>query len=142
MSTMITDKKLGSNRYAKYEVQPEQLCWNCKRCTNPDGLYCPWAAESKPVDGWTATKGREYFRSQSEQKTSIGFTYLIMDCPLFVKDQEFSTYLDALKHISEILGINLSTVRCTPSRYFKKYEAKTGEGLPFWVKNHSQERNM
>lgn len=140
---MSKEIRQGANGKKKYNIQPDQLCWNCKRCTNPDGLECPWAAEGKPVEGWTATPGREYFHEYAADPTkmkSMGITYSISACPLYVKDKPFETYTEAMEYVAKGLGIGVKTV-CSKMKYYtKKFEIATGEKLPVWVKKHAEER--
>ena len=56
--------------------QVQTLCWDCKNSTKPH--ICPWARDFTPVNGWNA------------KETHIGGayqydSYLVMDCPLFVR---------------------------------------------------------
>ena len=137
------ETRVGANGKKKYNIQPDQLCWNCKRCTNPDRLPCPWAADGVPVEGWVATPGREYFHTYSYDGTkskSMGITYSISECPLFIKDKPFETYPEAVEYISEKVGVCSRTVLSNIEYYIKKFELVTGEKLPFWVKAHARER--
>lgn len=125
----------------------DQLCWNCKRCTNPSGLECPWAEKGVPVEGWTAAQGREYYMYNIEGKKvgCIGTTYLIKECPLYVKDKPYDSYNEALKHIAETLGLNPRTLSGGDpqiSKCIKRYEALTGETVPYWIKHHAKERKL
>lgn len=137
------ETRVGANGKKQYNIQPDQLCWNCKRCTNPDKLPCPWAADGVPVEGWVATPGREYFHTYSYDGTkskSMGITYSISECPLFIKDKPFETYPEAVEYISEKVGVCSRTVLSNIEYYIKKFELVTGEKLPFWVKAHARER--
>ena len=125
----------------------DQLCWNCKRCTNPTGLECPWAEKGVPVEGWTAAQGREYYKYDTEGKRvgCLGTTYIVKECPLYVKDKPYGTYNEALQHIAETLGLSIRTVAAGGSRTskcIKRYEKLTGERVPSWVKNHTKERKL
>lgn len=129
----------------KHSKQLDQLCWSCKRCTNPEGYECPWAADGIPVEGWTATSGREYFSEKSVitgRRKSIGRSYEITECPLFVKDKPFSTYIEALNYIAKKLGVKLETVHGKSVKYIKRFEKQFNEELPEWVKFHSKEREL
>ena len=62
----ITEKKTKKAKRSKptntvYNPRSEQLCWNCKRCTNPDNLSCSSSSDGIPVEGWTAAPGRTYY---------------------------------------------------------------------------------
>ena len=123
----------------------DQLCWNCKRCTNPAGLECPWAAKGVPVEGWTSAQGREYYKYDLNGKRSdyIGPTYLIKDCPLYIRDKAYGTYAEALNHISDVLGIKPTTIGSSKTlAYIEKYERITGEKVPDWIKYHNVERKL
>ena len=125
----------------------DQLCWNCKRCTNPTGLECPWAGKGVPVEGWTAAQGREYYKYNIEGKKvgCLGTTYIVKECPLYVKDKPYGTYSEALQHIAETLGLSPKTVAAggsQTSRYVERYEELTGERIPNWIKNHTKERKL
>lgn len=58
----------------------KQLCWDCAKATNSG---CSWSDDFTPVEGWTARKleGRVYHGGQT-----IDETYLILDCPEFVRN--------------------------------------------------------
>lgn len=129
----------------KPKEEESQLCWNCKRCTNPDGLRCPWAENGALVEGWVATQGREYYKYDVNGKKTecIGNTYFVTECPLYIKDKQYGTYKEALKHISEVLEIKYTTIGSNKTLdYIKKYEKLTGEKVPYWIKYHTIERKI
>lgn len=127
-------QKMKSNGRAEYTVEPEQLCWNCKRCTNLDNLPCPWAENFTPVEGWTATPGRQYFDYlQGGGKEFDSQTYAITACPLFIQDKPFSTLREGFQYVSDALDLQFNTVRNKPIFYFKKYEEEFGKKLPYWL---------
>lgn len=128
--------------HKKYNTQPDQLCWNCKRCTNPDNLSCPWSSDGIPVEGWTATAGRTYYSEKSPvtgKRVCIGVSYAITECPLFIQDKPFSTYGEALRYIADKLDLNLSTVQHNAIKYIKRFEKKFSKKIPDWVKEHHKE---
>ena len=128
--------------HKKYNTQPDQLCWNCKRCTNPDNLSCPWSSDGIPVEGWTATAGRTYYSEKSPvtgKRVCIGVSYAITECPLFIQDKPFSTYSEALRYIADKLDLNLSTVQHNAIKYIKRFEKKFSKKIPDWVKEHHKE---
>ena len=136
---MENQRKQKSNGRKKYDIQPDQLCWNCKRCTNPDNLPCPWAADGTPIDGWTATPGRKiHHYNANGERTFVSQSYAIEACPLFVKDREIASYPEALEHIAKALGRSIRTIQGKPRNYVAKYEATIGP-LPAWVKEHAEE---
>ena len=53
------------------------LCWDCEKAV---GL-CPWSAELKPVEGWTATPTRKKLRKDLEFES-----FIVYDCPEFKRD--------------------------------------------------------
>lgn len=128
--------------HKKYNTQPDQLCWNCKRCTNPDNLSCPWSSDGIPVEGWTATAGRTYYSEKSPvtgKRVCIGVSCAITECPLFIQDKPFSTYGEALRYIADKLDLNLSTVQHNAIKYIKRFEKKFSKKIPDWVKEHHKE---
>ena len=128
--------------HKKYNTQPDQLCWNCKRCTNPDNLSCPWSSDGIPVEGWTATAGRTYYSEKSPvtgKRVCIGVSYAITECPLFIQDKPFSTYSEALIYIADKLGLSLTTVQHNAIKYIKRFEKKFSKKIPDWVKEHHKE---
>lgn len=128
--------------HKKYNTQPDQLCWNCKRCTNPDNLSCSWSSDGIPVEGWTATAGRTYYSEKSPvtgKRVCIGVSYAITECPLFIQDKPFSTYGEALRYIADKLDLNLSTVQHNAIKYIKRFEKKFSKKIPDWVKEHHKE---
>ena len=128
--------------HKKYNTQPDQLCWNCKRCTNPDNLSCSWSRDGIPVEGWTATAGRTYYSEKSPvtgKRVCIGVSYAITECPLFIQDKPFSTYGEALRYIADKLDLNLSTVQHNAIKYIKRFEKKFSKKIPDWVKEHHKE---
>lgn len=128
--------------HKKYNTQPDQLCWNCKRCTNPDNLSCSWSSDGVPVEGWTATAGRTYYSEKSPvtgKRVCIGVSYAITECPLFIQDKPFSTYGEALRYIADKLDLNLSTVQHNAIKYIKRFEKKFSKKIPDWVKEHHKE---
>ena len=128
-----------------HKTQPDQLCWNCKRCTNPEDLPCPWAADGTPVDGWVAEQGIEYFHDckiAGEPKKSMGTTYVITQCPLYIKDKPFDTYYEAVLYIADKLDLAAQTVYYNPAKYAKRLYALTGEKIPDWIVNHTEERKL
>lgn len=128
--------------HKKYNTQPDQLCWNCKRCTNPDNLSCSWSSDGIPVEGWTATAGRTYYSEKSPvtgKRVCIGVSYSITECPLFIQDKPFSTYGEALRYIADKLDLNLSTVQHNAIKYIKRFEKKFSKKIPDWVKEHHKE---
>ncbi len=136
---------MTENKHRGGATQPDQLCWNCKRCTNPDNLTCSWAEKGIPVDGWTAAQGREYFSEKNlitGERKSIGRSYVISECPLFIKDKPFATYAEALDYIAKKLGVKSETVYGKSVKYIKRFEKQFGEKLPKWVKNHAKEREL
>lgn len=120
----------------------EQLCWNCKRSTNPEGLRCPWADKGEPVEGWTAAQGRACYKydTYGNKVGEFGFSYDIMVCPLFVKDKIFDDYAKAIPIIANELGISIASIK-GPKRqaYFDEYEKKTGVKVPYFVRYHNKE---
>ena len=56
--------------------QPQTLCWDCKNANKPH--ICPWFRDYTPVEGWNAKK--TYIGGVSQYDS-----YLVMDCPLFVR---------------------------------------------------------
>ena len=128
--------------HKKYNTQPDQLCWNCKRCTNPDNLSCSWSSDGIPVEGWTAAPGRTYYSEKSPvtgRRVCIGVSYAITECPLFIQDKPFSTYGEALRYIADKLDLNLSTVQHNAIKYIKRFEKKFSKKIPDWVKEHHKE---
>lgn len=53
------------------------LCWDC---ANAIGKCC-WSQKFKPVKGWIARQV-----PYKEQGFKEGFTYMVDQCPLFVRD--------------------------------------------------------
>lgn len=128
--------------HKKYNTQPDQLCWNCKRCTNPDNLSCPWSSDGIPVEGWTATAGRTYYSEKSPvtgKRVCIGESYAITECPLFIQDKLFTTYGEALIYIADKLGLSLGTVQHNATKYINRFEKKFSKKIPNWVKEHHEE---
>ena len=128
--------------HKKYNTQPDQLCWNCKRCTNPDNLSCPWSSDGIPVEGWTATAGRTYYSEKSPvtgKRVCIGVSYAITECPLFIQDKPFSTYSEALIDIADKLGLSLTTGQHNAIKYINRFEKKFSKKIPDWVKEHHKE---
>lgn len=126
----------------KHNTQSDQLCWNCKRCTNPDSFSCPWASDGIPVEGWTAAEGRTYYSEKSPvtgKRVRIGMSYSITECPLFIRDKPFSTYREALVYIADNLGLKLTTVKHNVIKYIKRFEKKFSKKIPNWVKEHYEE---
>ena len=116
----------------------EQLCWNCKRCTNSSGLTCSWAESGIPVEGWTATEGREYYKysDKGEKLASIGTSYCVTDCPLYIKDKPFSSCAEAIAEVAKVIGISptcLLTSKKKQKKYFDRYEKITGTKLPYYI---------
>lgn len=113
----------------------EQPCWNCKRCANTKEYPCKWIGEGKPIEGWTATKGKEYFHTNpnSGKKYSIGRTYEISSCPLYIRDKQFMDRSDYFKYIAQTLSVSETKVRANEKKYFDMYEEITGEKLPRFV---------
>ena len=128
--------------HKKYNTQPDQLCWNCKRCTNPDNLSCSWSRDGIPVEGWTATAGRTYYSEKSPvtgKRVCIGESYAITECPLFIQDKLFTTYGEALIYIADKLGLSLGTVQHNATKYINRFEKKFSKKIPNWVKEHHEE---
>lgn len=50
----VAIKRTKSNGRKEYDLYADTLCWNCKRCTNPDSHPCPWAEKGEPIEGWTS----------------------------------------------------------------------------------------
>ena len=128
--------------HKKYNTQPDQLCWNCKRCTNPDNLSCSWSSDGIPVEGWTATAGRTYYSEKSPvtgKRVCIGESYAITECPLFIQDKLFTTYGEALIYIADKLGLSLGTVQHNATKYINRFEKKFSKKIPDWVKEHHEE---
>lgn len=145
----ITGKKTTKSKRNKptntvYNARSEQLCWNCKRCTNAPGYECPWAAEGKTVKGWTVTGQKEYFYTSgnSNKKYSLGMSYNITACPLFIRDRQFASYKEEMSEISRILDIGDNYLRTGTSKQklFDRYEQITGRKVPYYVRHHAEER--
>lgn len=142
---MIKEKENTENKKQRaYNARSEQLCWNCKRCTNAPGYECPWAAEGKPVKGWTVTGEKEYFyvNGDNNKKYSLGISYDIADCPLFIKDKEYADYKEEMQEISKVLGVGKEYLATsdTKERLFNRYEKITGRKVPYYVRHHAEER--
>jgi len=136
-------KLTKSNGRKKYNIYADTLCWNCKRCTNPDSYPCSWAESGKPIEGWTAAEGREFFHYlPTGEKVSMGFSYVVTDCPLFIQDKPFSTYAEGCAWVADALNVDISTVVNKPRQYFRKYEEIYGKKLPYWLMNHSEEKTF
>lgn len=142
---MVKEKENTENKKQRaYNAPSEQLCWNCKRCTNAPGFECSWAAESKPVKGWTVTGEKEYFYTcgKNNKKYSLGMSYDITECPLFIKDREFTDYREEMQEISKVLDVSegyLST-STAKEKLFDRYERITGRKVPYYVRYHAEER--
>lgn len=120
----------------------EQLCWNCKRSTNPEGFRCSWADKGEPIEGWTAAEGRICYKydTYGNKIGELGISYDITACPMFVKDKVFNDYTEAISTITAELGITISSIK-GPKRqmYFDEYERKTGIQVPYFVRHHNKE---
>lgn len=137
----VAIKRTKSNGRKEYDLYADTLCWNCKRCTNPDSHPCPWAEKGEPIEGWTAAPGREFFHYlQTGEKVSLGCSYVVTACPLFVQDRPFSTYAEGIQWVADALEISPSTVLGKPALYFQKYEEVYGKKLPHWLVNYGAER--
>lgn len=145
----ITEKKTKKAKRSKptntvYNPRSEQLCWNCKRCTNAPGYECPWAADGTPIEGWTVTGEKEYFYTSgtTNKKYSLGMSYDIVDCPLFIKDREFASYKEEITEIARVLNIGDNYLRTGTSKQklFDRYEQITGRKVPYYVRYHTEER--
>lgn len=146
----ITEKKTAKTKRSKptntvYNPRSEQLCWNCKRCTNAPGYECPWAADGTPIEGWTVTGKKEYFYTSgnSDKKYSLGMSYDIVDCPLFIKDREFASYKEEMDEIARVLNIGYGYLRTESSKQklLNRYEKITGRKVPYYVRHHTEERD-
>ena len=60
--------------------QSKQLCWCCKKATNPYGNDCTWSNSLIPVNGWSA---KPVVRDGNGRKYD---SYEITRCPLFDYD--------------------------------------------------------
>lgn len=129
------NKKPQSGRKKGEDLTFKQLCWNCKRSTCPDGFYCPWADKGVEIKGWTATVGNAYSTMRNGKRISLGKSYKITDCPLFVKDKEYATLAEVIKEVADKLGIKEKTVQHTVKKNVKRYEKLTGKKMPAWVKD-------
>ena len=68
------------------------LCWDCRNSTEKE---CEWSRDFQPVEGWEATK-----RITKSGET----TYLVKECPKFIRDswhygdyryqEDYQEYLD------------------------------------------------
>lgn len=59
-----------------------QLCWRCRKATNPKDNDCPWSKRLEPVPGWKAKKIKIKYNDLGLAK-SIYESYEIRKCPLF-----------------------------------------------------------
>lgn len=66
------------------EQQKSTLCWDCQRAVLRMDLYCPWAWNFIPVDGWKAKETK--LRAHTGEYTK--FSYCVTKCPLFLQDAE------------------------------------------------------
>lgn len=63
----------------------------------------------------------------------MGHSYKIIECPLYVKDKEYTKKSEVVSFISNKLGISTAIVYKKYKTYLKLYEEKFGEKLPCWV---------
>lgn len=118
-----------------YYESSKQLCWNCKRCTNSAEFNCPWSEKGEPIEGWTAFKGKDYYHKDplDNKKKYMGYSYEIIECPLYVKDKEYTKKSEVVSFVSNKLGVSTTIVYKKYKEYLKLYEDKFGEKLPAWV---------
>ena len=72
----------------------DQLCWKCQRATGNKDLQCPWFRDFTPVKGWIAeptnirnVRMKEYDGQPVDERTENIETFVIFDCPMFLKDK-------------------------------------------------------
>lgn len=122
----------------QYSKISKQLCWNCKRTGGCKGVKpCPWALAFKPIKGWEATP--TVIREKDGTKVE---SYDITECPLFIKDKEFSTRKEALEMIGQTIGIKANSVAVNLKKSAQKYEQITGKKVPLWVFLDTQKRKQ
>lgn len=63
-----------------------QLCWSCRKATNPAGNDCPWSSKCEPVEGWIAKYIKREYTSKGNKPTYE--SYAIESCPLYQNDTE------------------------------------------------------
>lgn len=67
-------------------VKRDTLCWTCARAAEGTASECPWAAEFRPVPGWTAepTRIQMWSSDNGEHNTPhITESYCVIQCPLY-----------------------------------------------------------
>ena len=113
----------------------ETLCWNCKRATNGEGFECPWAARGKPVKGWKAEEGAIF---EIPIHNSHGFreeqSYIVLECPLYIKDKKYETLADFLDEMERVLGVKKHSIYQNLPAKLALYEKTTNEPVPGWIK--------
>ena len=91
----------------------------------------------KPIKGWEATP--TVIREKDGTKVE---SYDITECPLFIKDKEFSTRKEALEIIGQTIGIKANSVAVNLKKSAQKYEQITGKKVPLWVFLDTQKRKQ
>ena len=67
-------------------MSEKSLCWKCQRADKflHEGLFCPWAFNFIPVNGWTAIPTQIV----SAEIEDIIDSFHVVKCPLFVADKK------------------------------------------------------
>lgn len=124
---------------AAIKVENETLCWKCKCATNPAGTNCPWADKGKPVPGWEAKLGKVIYTQAVDGGQQKYQAYIVKQCPLFVKDYEFSTMQDVYEELAKTLGISIKSAKVKVNKKIARWEQLTGRTMPLWVKFRNQD---
>ena len=112
----------------------ENICWNCKKAagTSCQG-YCPWLIDYKPVEGWEATPGNEYYYKDPEGLEHHSTGYHITKCPLYEQANKYFTYKEIIILLAKYFNVRERQIYRHFEQYAKAYERATGEQLPTWA---------